>query len=492
LWEPDSFLVSLRDVNDEGKLFESGAISPDTAAINAARPTAASGWVTPAGKLLVLPAIASDGVGNRIYDANSFYTLLGGAGGGVTENYSLACDIDLRGYTDSNGDPVTSWAGPSGYGGHFYGNGYTITGLVLTEATGATGLFRSLGNNAVVENFTLEVSTSDDLKNNTPVGNVTFGGVVGGVGGAVTVTIKNVIVNGTIELFGVDTNTAFVIGGFIGSTGTTSLVNIDKCVSNMSVKVKSSAQANINTSGVGGFIGSLLGVTNISNSYSTGDIEFTSAVDSFFLAGCFAGVVGANVSGPQNWHVTITNSYASGNLVIDYKNRTAFNTSFSTNVGGFVGGVRRVGTIVVENCAYVGNKIVVLRSSSDGLIGMGRIYGGTSRSAGEIVDTAGSTFTNNIARLGITYGATTAAADQGTANNDVGTLSETAQNGTYGGGTTFGPGIDGYGVSSGALNQTSTWGTKTPDANGFAGLGWSQDIWDFSTVASLGRPVLKK
>ncbi|GMO23115.1 MAG: hypothetical protein Pg6A_10270 [Termitinemataceae bacterium] len=430
--------------------------------------------ITPAGAPLG-PAtgivINATKAGIRLADANEFLQL--GDPANIDKDFALGGDIDLAG-------TGTDWTGPDGYIGHFYGNGYTIRGLVLTQSTGTAGLFGGLGNNAVVENFTLEVSTSDNLKYTTPITNMSFGGVAGYLSN--TVTIKNVTINGTIELYGVNSNTGFIIGGFVGSTGTSSIINIDKCVSNINIKVKSSLQGNSNTSGVGGFIGLIHGETNITNSYSTGDIEFTSGVDSFFLAGCFAGGIGSNVPGYENWHVTIRNSYASGNLVIDYKNRTAFNANFSTNVGGLVGGIRKVGTIVVENCAYIGNKIVVLRSSSDGLIGMGRIYGGTNRSAGQIGDTANSTFTNNIARLGITYGATTSASDQGTANNNAGTLTETAQNGIMVG-NTFGPGIDGSGVSSTALTQTSTWGTT---------LGWSQTIWDFSTVGSLGRPVLKK
>jgi hypothetical protein len=484
-WIPESFLITLEDTQTHVS-YESGAIFPSTAAITAAKPSAQTNWQTPPDKLLDLTPIpmTSNEVGNRISSPKEFYEKLGGAGGDVSDNYSLACNIDLRGYIDPQTNlPPPSWIGPSGYRGHFYGNGYTIQGLVLSQATGETALFNSLGDGATLENFTLEVSTSDDLKYTTPIGAMAFGGLVANLSD--TVTIKSVTVNGTIELYGVDTPTSFIIGGLIGNSGFDSVVTIDRCVSNIDIKVKSALQDNINTSGVGGFMGSVHGQTTITNSYSTGDVEFISNVGSFFLTGCFIGVVGSWNDGYENWTTTIRNSYSSGNLSLDYMNRTTWGNVYSTNVGGLIGGVRRTGTLIVENCAYVGTKLAVERIDATGLVHVGRIFGGTNKSGGKIYNPPGSTFTNNIARLGVI-----ASSNFGVTIDDAGTLSETARNAISDNGP-YGPVIHGYGVTANALTQTGTWTTQSADAGGFVGLGWSADIWDFSTVPSLGRPVLR-
>lgn len=446
-----------------------------------------------------------------IDSANGFYETLNNVRN-KDLNYSLINDIDLDEYK-VNGVKAP-WEGPVGYSGHFYGNGYTVRNLILSQTSGSVGLFKSLGANATVENFTVEVTTSDAIKNSTPLKGITFGGVIAGLQAA-PLTIRNITVNGTLEFYayaGTGTGVAAInAGGVIGSMAVSlhQPVLIENCVSNLSIKIKSVQGGNVFTSGIGGLIGQAHGeATTIRNSYSTGNIEVTSNQDAIFLVGGFIGSIGSMnlpIQGVGPWNITIENSYSAGDIICDYRGRTGWQSRTYPNVGGFMGGVRMVTNLTVKNCAAIGNKIVVIADapwtgvvSTDDPVGylngettgrgkignpyitIGRIYGGVNavyqcRIEGD------SEFTNNIAKLGMSTGTT----PSGTPNNTAGSLVEVS------GKTPHSPGLDGYGIAADAFFVETTW-TNPVNTATFSGLGWSSDVWDFSTVPTLGRPMLKK
>jgi hypothetical protein len=463
-WMPHSFLVTLEDPAS-GIYYESAAIFPDEALITASKPVAAqvAGEASLWGEspvALSLAPIAAEEVGNRISSANEFYEKLGGAGGGVSENYSLACDINLEDYRDSNSDPVDSWEGPEDYRGHFYGNGYTITGLKLKPTAGARNLalFKSLGDGAVVENFSLEAETSQV----SDVESLEFGGIVGWIDTGGDRTIRNVNLTGNFE-FGTLTNSWFVIGGIVAefshlnsSTLLPGLLTIENCSVDMTVRMNSTRTAlnrsNIIT--VGGIMSSTRAAVTISNCRANVDVQMNMANNQKVYIGGILGMRGANST------VTISNCYSTGDIVLDNTTRTGFESpATDVFVGGLVGGKRAgetAASFTMENCAtLVKRTLAIVPAGFEACAYVDRVYGGDSPSGG-----AGTvSLSNNYALKDMRIGKT------------AGTYPGTASDGTV-------DGYDGLGKTEAQFKQSAIWKT--------GGLGWSDAIWDFDGLTKTG------
>jgi hypothetical protein len=429
-------------------------------------------------------------VGNRIYDAKDFYEKLGGEdvegnhlSVDTAANYSLANNIDLTEFTDLAGNPIP-WRGPAGYSGHLFGNGYTIRGLVLDEATTAVvaggsgksvGLFASLENGAVVENFTLEVSTPNNQISDLSGGGLYFGGMLAIVdNSAAEITIQDVKVKGDLKLKKTaitpgTTDTFLVCGGFIGEARRYKSITINRCASEVSLTLTSNSGVNAADAlfDIGGFVGrhwrgSNNSVLSFTDCYASGnlsaELEYTAAEPTGTYATILGGFIG-DICKDFNEVTTVTfnRCYASGN--IEGKDLTGLEYG-KYYEGGFVGGVAfkansRVSPAMVftmENCAAVGVKTIQnpLQIAEDT----------NGRVAGFVRSTVGTmTLANNIANSGMLVG------------------TGTIYTGPDGADTK-----QGLGKSIAELKTQSTW---------TSGLGWSADTWDFSGLQQGKWPTLR-
>jgi hypothetical protein len=199
-----------------------------------------------------------------------------------TENYFLMNDIDLDEFTGGGPSPV-DWIGQTSYSGNFNGNGHTIN-LTLKKNNGDTGLFTSLANGAVIENFTLDVKTPAGI---AMVNSSHFGGVVGVINVDATYTMRNLTVKGILDYS--TTNGYLLVGGLIGEVQQSKNLNIINCVVDMTIKLGGSSGSS-GTLGFGGLIGKLTATnsgnkTTITNSYTTGSIELVSSSNRELIAG---------------------------------------------------------------------------------------------------------------------------------------------------------------------------------------------------------------
>ncbi|MDR0540211.1 MAG: hypothetical protein LBG74_06895, partial [Spirochaetaceae bacterium] len=406
---------------------------------------------------LSLAPIAAEEVGNRISSANEFYEKLGGDGNGgvdLNANYSLACNIDLTDYRDSSNQPVTTgWVGPSGYQGHFYGNGYTITGLVLdvsyfSGSNNKAGLFKSLGDGAVLENFTLEVSTPNNQPTVAPRSGY-FGGLLAYISDAtVGITVQDVKVKGNLKIACAPSAYLILFGGFFGEARDFKSITMIRCSSEVNIEAEHCYGP------VGGFVGRMYsgsdnGSLSFTDCYASGNV--TANTTSYAIAGGFIGDVNGST---LTMAVTFERCYASGNVEV-----TAGANSYA---GGFIGGVPTASGcrnlyFTIKDCAAVGTKAIVSPST-----GYGRLAGYANDANNTI------TFTNNIANAAMQVG-------DGSTHTDDG---DDAQ-----GITKWGKGVAN---DTNGLRKITTWTAAAP-----TGLGWSTDTWDFSGLSQGKWPTLK-
>jgi hypothetical protein len=411
-----------------------------------------------------------------IDSANSFFTTLNDQSNRAV-SYSLSNDIDLNDYSGG------AWTGPAGYSGHFYGNGYTIKNLVLAQTSGAVGLFKTLGDGAIIENFTLLVSTANTIRTGN-VSNLYFGGVIGDLPAIWTenfsMTVKNIKVKGSLE-FNNHNGTYLNIGGFFGGMEYGNYtITLENCSSELDITLRNASLVTANTTSFGGFIGTArssytggtAGQVTFKNCYSTGNIDVTQNIDKHNRAGAFIGGIGG-VEGATVTHTVIfENCYASGN-VINKSSRGTWTNGRELSAGGFIGGIRTGANITIRNSIALSEKVLTIAGpgANMDLVKNGRILGGLNNSGGGSGGFFGTqTYSNVLVRSGMITGT----AEPGTANT------------TPGSATT----IEGKAVDPSNFTNSTFW-TNAAQADGSGGLGWSEAIWDFSTVPALGRPVLK-
>ncbi|GMO30419.1 MAG: hypothetical protein Pg6A_19400 [Termitinemataceae bacterium] len=379
--------------------------------------------------------------GTRIANAIEFAQL--GDSANINKDFALGSDIDLTG-------TGTVWTGPDGYTGHFYGNGYTIKGLVLSAAQinggfNAAGLFSSLGSGATISDFIIEVSTEDPDMNIAGIG---FGGVTGYVVGE-PVTIENVHVRGNLEFGSIDTFTS--IGAIIGEIEQNKSAVIDRCGSELNIKVKNITNTTNNTRAVGGLLGVLKGNVEIRDSYVTGDINIKSTSNTQVKAGGLVGYL-YHMGNPQ---LTIDRCYAAGNIIIDCSSKIDWLDSSGTFVTGGLIGLRNAGVISASNSVALNKKVLSIISDTgyQNKSVTGRIIGNSGGS---------NTFANNAALLGMLTGFVDGSAS---ANNSSGDANS----------------YEGIGKTETAFKSASFWMNAVP-----SGLGWSADIWDFDGLNKSG------
>ncbi|GMO23062.1 MAG: hypothetical protein Pg6A_10260 [Termitinemataceae bacterium] len=379
--------------------------------------------------------------GIRLADANEFAQL--GDPANRDKDFALGGDIDLT-------NTGTDWDGPSLYTGHFYGNGYTIKGLQLTKTAGETGLFNSLGNGAVIENFTLQVSTPDTI-NLTGVSLV--GGIIGHITGSssapMAVTVKNVKTEGDFTFDSVPGDCKLQAGGLIGSIDDYVTLTFENCATSVNITLLSVPDGNSGIS-LGGLIGSIKANNTITvrKSFVTGTLSSDSGNDRDLYTGMIALIWGRGTT------LNIEDCYMTGN---------AFSIGSSTTVnrvvyaGGLLGCIyERNVTVNISNSAVLSEKIIARAAGTNN--GSGRILGGITPN-GRITGT--QTFVNNFARKNIITGS-----DPDASPVDVAGDAASAE---------------GLGKAIDEFKQSSTWTNAAP-----AGLGWSAADWDFDGLTKSG------
>jgi hypothetical protein len=394
--------------------------------------------VTPAGAPLAPAAgivINATKTGIRLSDANEFFQL--GDSANRDKDFALGGDIDLT-------NTGTAWNGPTGYIGHFYGNGYTIKGLVLNKTSGDTGLFATVGNNAVIENFTLEVSTQANSEGNFPArtGSAHFGGVVGYTSSGASILLKNIKVKGRLDYGPMDINGFILAGSLIGETNNGSNATIENCVSELDITLAEGVGSGALTLGFGGLIGKAYGTLTIKNSYYTGDITVAHNADKNLCAG---GIIGVS----NNCTLTIENCYSSG-LVSATNNSITGRKVFA---GGLVGWIEsRPDLVVVKNSAALGARAVAATTTT---------YFQSNRIAAIYETVFRTGFGNNYALKNMLTGNDPTAQPQDDAGD-----ADTSK---------------GLGKTLAEFKQQTTWINAAP-----AGLGFDSAIWDFDGLTKSG------
>jgi hypothetical protein len=386
--------------------------------------------------------------GFRITDANEFAKL--GSAENRNKDFALGGDIDLAG-------TGTVWNGPSGYTGHFYGNGYTIKNLVLKNGDSRAGLFYSLSGAAEVRDFTLNVISENPDAN---VSNIYFGGVAGDVlnTSGNGVLIENVKVTGTLAVGRV---TGYIdIGGIVAVTSGNAKTTIRRANSELNIKLSGTQGQNTSHCSFGGIVATAAGNLTIEDCQYTGNIEVTSDTDRMIRAGGILGCTWGN-----NATTTIRRTYSTGTIITDIGARTAVSSSSNDNryvaAGGLIGFIRPTGTVYIENSAALMNKIITNSSNDVNFIYRGRLVGLSSTTA--------VTYTNNIVLAGAQIGNATRNSYDSSFNDNLNTADGHALNAD----------------ASGLYNQ-NTWTNIAPN-----GLGWNTTVWNFSGLAQSKLPLLK-
>jgi hypothetical protein len=369
-----------------------------------------------------------------IESANSFYNKLNAQANKEVGGYSLLNDIDLNDYK-VNGVKAL-WNGPVGFSGNFYGNGYTIEGLDLVKTSGATGLFSSLQNGAVVQDFYVKVSTpvKKDL-----TGNIDFAGVVGQVSGKVT--LKNITVSGNLN-YGNVPNVYIMMGGLVGRAATTDDVDltIENCVSDIHISIDSTIASGWGKL-IGFFVGTAGGKVTIRKCLAGGSLTFNEnavVTPSCALIGEMR--PGYSGSGTEVTSlVTVEEVCVTGNV-----NGIPAVTTQGSQTGTIVGymNFNSTKTLNINNCAVTGIRTMLDGAKQPHLL-KGPHFGTTPT----------VNYNNNFV---ISQTPVNAA---GAANSN-----------------------NGYALTESDFKQVAKW-TNLPAAGG---LGWSADTWDFDGLSKSG------
>jgi len=233
--------------------------------------------------------------------------------------FTMLNDIDLTAYLSEGGAGYAVWGSagwlPIGtiyfdsassssvfdaFEGKFYGNNKKITGLIINRATEKyIGLFGYTGNNVLILDIGIEISSSGYINGSDRVG-----GLVGDNGG----TITNCYVIGDIGR-----SNSNRVGGIVGFNSG----SITNCFTSGTV----SGDWN-----VGGLVGYNYYYGSINKSYATGIISGT--------GNYVGGLVGCN----QLYNSMIINCYATG----------------AVSGGNYVGGLTGENYGVIENCYATG------------------------------------------------------------------------------------------------------------------------------------------
>ena len=271
----------------------------------------------------------------------------------------LTGDINMFG--ESWPVPIGYWgSGYIMYGGHFNGQGYTISNLTYTTAQNYHGLFGVITTGALIENFNINGTV-------TNTSYTQFGTV--GFARDNNPTIRNVHSFLNFE----NTFVGAKIGGILGHafTGTPTTVTIDRCTY--------SGTLNSNDNGGGGNYGGIIGYTQndnnciplITNCLFDGTLTNTADTPGNCTFGGMVGYVGA---GPT---VAITNSLSIGSVTSPVagqfygavkNNKCSIGNSYyqGDNVDGLEENISLTSTVVTNEQLANGEVCYLLNESTTG------------------------------------------------------------------------------------------------------------------------------
>lgn len=280
-------------------------------------------------------------------------------------NFRQDSDINL-------GGSATPWT-PIAFFSTYNGNSKNILDLYVSDVTGtAVALFGTMNAGSSVSNL--------NIVNVNLTGEQNIGALVGGVGGAITVT--NVTSSGTISAQAGSAGSGINAGGLIGimnSGGT-----VSGCSSSVNLNFVPSTASASQWHGVGGLIGhggsSATTATLITDSYATGNV--TSSAGTSGTAGTvyigFGSLVGYTTANSST-SVTITRSYATGNQT---HLLTGPSTGVIIGIGGILGLMLNTSpTILIVSKNFAVGTYTMTSVSTDN-IQMGGIIGASGGSPG--------------------------------------------------------------------------------------------------------------
>ncbi len=291
----------------------------------------------------------------------------------VNSGRSFAC-VFLNEDIDLNGKPWTAIGTKSNpFTGEFYGNGHTVSNLLVTASSQYQGLFGYVGNTSGTKTAIVQdLSVQGTIK-------TTASDVGGVVGYAVYAKLNNLKSDVTITIDRVNnTDTIAYAGGIVGEAIRT---NLNRCFNNGDVTA-------LDQEKVGGVAGYA----------SSGNIQYCGNTGNITAGGCSAGIAGLfSASGVV---ASVINCYNTGDVV-----------STGTFVGGIVGSVTvfsRNGAAGMGVLSQLYNRGDVTAQSTVGGLA-GGIVGGeltslsASYSTGKVAETVTSATSSAGALVGRLY-----------------------------------------------------------------------------------------
>lgn len=302
------------------------------------------------------------------------------AAGGHTSNayhYKLMTDVDLNGSEEFQWTPIGYYTSGTDYqcfGGHFDGNGHSVSGLYINSTLNRVGFF-GYTDGATVSNLAISGTCVTTTGTNA-------GGIIGC--DASVINIFN-----CSSSFSGDISSRSYEGGIIGYVTTATITN---CYNTGNVCNSNSSIGNYHS---GGIVGHTSNTTNITNCYNSGYIRGLSSSS-------VGGIVGYNEG-----NLTVNNCQNRGGV------SGGSSSDYSNYSGGIIGYIYN-GSVTITNCYNTGNVNYVYSSYSGrgGIVGRSR-SGSLNVSNSYYLNTCGG---NN------TYGGTPLSADAMKSEEFVGML----------------------------------------------------------------------
>lgn len=250
-------------------------------------------------------------------DLIDFAALVNQGGANMSANAVLTADIDM---TDQPWDnPIGNWINSVGYKGHFDGQGHKIENLVYTTAMNYHGLFGVLIDGAVVENFSIYGTITNESYD-------AIAAIAYSKNDVTPVNIRNIHSYLNLTTSGNDKK----VGGILGN-GNNGKTYVDRCI--FSGSISSTDKTNC-----GGIVAYIQNNSNayvyISNCLFDGNLEST--ISTAYCGG-IVGYIGAN-----------SNRYTVNNCL-------SLGTITAPVAGSIFGYVRNAGG-GFGNCYYLGTK----------------------------------------------------------------------------------------------------------------------------------------
>ena len=293
-------------------------------------------------------------------------------------HYKLIIDVNLNGSESFQWTPIGYWNSNTDYqcfGGHFDGNGHTISSLYINSTSEYVGLFGG-ATDAAIENLTLNgisVNTSGNYgggiignSTNTTIINCssTFcegisaskytGGIIGYAGGFVTITSCHCLESGNIHTL--STNNESYSGGLVGYINGSATITNSHMTGTVSSTVENDAVyygSVINYSFSGGIVGYVGGSSTITNCYHD-----DGCVTASTYADTFSNTHSGGIIGNAEGICTIYNCYNKGDVISSASGWDDLHTISRRAIGGGIVGCAN-NMMTITNCYYSEGSAIV-------------------------------------------------------------------------------------------------------------------------------------